>query len=95
MRRFIDRWKFCFITGMYNTSELELHWEEKSPITLAPELHLTEYVFVSLWTNETTINADISDLRHGAFSMLNEIVYKIKYLNDIKVHFLLFFSWKL
>lgn len=54
--------------GMYNTSELELHWEEKSPITLAPELHLTEYVMLNMWTNETTINADLSDLRHGAFS---------------------------
>lgn len=53
---------------MYNTSELELHWEEKSPITLAPELHLTEYMLLNFWTNETTINADLSDLRHGAFS---------------------------
>lgn len=53
---------------MYNTSELELHWEEKSPITLAPELHLTEYVLMNMWTNQSTINADLSDLRHGAFS---------------------------
>lgn len=60
---------FQYDKGMYNTSELMLHWEEKSPITLAPELHLTEYMFVSLWTNETIINADLSDLRHGAFSM--------------------------
>lgn len=52
---------------MYNTSELELHWETKSPITLAPELHLTEYVLLNMWTNETIINADMSDLRHGAF----------------------------
>lgn len=52
---------------MYNTSELELHWEEKSPITIAPESHLTEYVLLNMWTNETSINADLSDLRHGAF----------------------------
>lgn len=55
------------LSGMYNTSELELHWEPKSPITLAPELHLTEYVLLDHWTNETVINADLSDLRHGAF----------------------------
>lgn len=54
-------------TGMYNTSELELHWEPKSPVTLAPELHLTEYVLLNMWTNETIINADLKDLRHGAF----------------------------
>lgn len=52
---------------MYNTSEFELFWEERSPITLAPELHLTEYVLLNMWTNKTTINADLSDLRHGAF----------------------------
>lgn len=66
---------------MYNTSELELHWEEKSPITLAPELHLTEYVLLNMWTNETTINADLRDLRHGAFSKK-----KIK-RNDEMIHF--------
>lgn len=53
---------------MYNASELSLHWENKSPVTLAPELHLTEYVMLDMWTNETTINADLSDLRHGAFA---------------------------
>ncbi|XP_055375610.1 pH-sensitive chloride channel 2-like [Condylostylus longicornis] len=53
---------------MYNTSELVLHWEKKSPITLAPELHLTEYVLMNMYHNETTIIADLSDLRHGAFA---------------------------
>lgn len=55
---------------MFNTSELELHWEPKSPVTLAPELHLTEYVLLNMWTNETIINADLKDLRHGAFGKL-------------------------
>lgn len=81
---------------MYNTSELELHWEEKSPITLAPELHLTEYVFVSLWTNESTINADLRDLRHGAFSKID---HKFSPLTGNNIHhrivFLFLFSWKL
>lgn len=53
---------------MYNTSELELHWESKSPVTIAPELHMTEYVLLSMWTNESVVNADLSDLRHGAFA---------------------------
>lgn len=56
-----------FIKGMYNITELQLHWENKSPVTLAPELHLTEYVLANMWTNETVVNADLSDLRHGAF----------------------------
>lgn len=54
---------------MYNVTELQLHWENKSPVTLAPELHLTEYVLAKMWTNETVVNADLSDLRHGAFGM--------------------------
>ncbi|XP_031634966.1 glycine receptor subunit alpha-4-like [Contarinia nasturtii] len=57
-----------FESWMYNTSELELHWEENTPITLAPELHLTEYVLLNMWTNVSTINADLRDLRHGAFT---------------------------
>lgn len=56
---------------MYNSSELMLRWESKSPVTLAPELHLTEYVLNDMFTNETIINADLSDLRHGAFGLFN------------------------
>ncbi|XP_062706760.1 pH-sensitive chloride channel 2-like isoform X1 [Aedes albopictus] len=53
---------------MYNEADLNLQWEKKSPVTLAPELHLTEYVLLDMFTNETMINADLSDLRHGAFA---------------------------
>ncbi|KAH8420476.1 hypothetical protein KR009_010796 [Drosophila setifemur] len=53
---------------MYNTSELVLHWEQKRPITFDSGLHLTEFVIQRSWFNETVINADLSDLRHGAFA---------------------------
>ncbi|XP_023303199.2 pH-sensitive chloride channel 2 [Lucilia cuprina] len=53
---------------MYNTSELVIHWEQKRPITFDPDLHLTEYVLQKAWSNETVINADLNDLRHGAFA---------------------------
>ncbi|XP_055597778.1 pH-sensitive chloride channel 2-like [Uranotaenia lowii] len=53
---------------MLNTTHLTLKWESKSPVTLAPELHLTEYVLLEMFTNETVINADLSDLRHGSFA---------------------------
>ncbi|XP_058450088.1 pH-sensitive chloride channel 2-like [Malaya genurostris] len=53
---------------MYNESDLILKWEKSTPVTLAPELHLTEYVLLDMFTNETIINADLSDLRHGAFA---------------------------
>lgn len=53
---------------MYNSSELVLHWEQLSPVTLAPELHLTEYVLLGTKWNESIINADLTDLRHGAFA---------------------------
>ncbi|XP_023179977.1 glycine receptor subunit alpha-4 isoform X1 [Drosophila hydei] len=53
---------------MYNTSELVLHWEQKRPITYDPALHLTEFLLQRSWSNETVINADLSDLRHGAFA---------------------------
>ncbi|XP_053951411.1 pH-sensitive chloride channel 2 [Anastrepha ludens] len=53
---------------MYNTSELVLHWEQKRPITIDPALHLTEYILNGVWSNETVVNADLNDLRHGAFA---------------------------
>lgn len=53
---------------MYNGSEVKLHWENKSPVTMGPDQHLTEYVLSNIFTNETMINADLSDLRHGAFA---------------------------
>ncbi|GBP08394.1 Glycine receptor subunit alpha-3 [Eumeta japonica] len=53
---------------MYNTSELLLHWEKKEPIAFNPKMHLTEYALQTVWTNETIINADMEDLRHGAFA---------------------------
>ncbi|KAH8292747.1 hypothetical protein KR018_011213 [Drosophila ironensis] len=53
---------------MYNTSELVLHWEQKRPITFDSGLHLTEFLLQRSWYNETVINADLSDLRHGAFA---------------------------
>lgn len=62
--------------GMFNTSELVLHWETQSPTTLAPELHLTEYALLNTWTNETTINADLNDLRHGAFGKYDRLSQK-------------------
>lgn len=62
------------ISGMYNITELQLHWESKSPVTIAPELHLTEYILASYWTNETVVNADLSDLRHGAFGNIKQCI---------------------
>lgn len=79
---------------MFNTSELELHWEPKSPVTLAPELHLTEYVLLNMWTNETIINADLKDLRHGAFGKFNKNQLKSpeKSIKSIKISIC---SWQL
>lgn len=75
--KLIVYWTEIFL-GMYNTSEFELHWEERSPITLAPELHLTEYVLLNMWTNETVINADLSDLRHGAFGTYYSFIHTLR-----------------
>ncbi|KAG5676859.1 hypothetical protein PVAND_006666 [Polypedilum vanderplanki] len=52
---------------MYNSSQVQLHWEKKSPLTLGPDKILSEYVLTETFTNETKIVADEHDLRHGAF----------------------------
>lgn len=53
---------------MYNTTELVLEWEENSPISFNPDLRLTEYNMQRYWINESAINSDGVNLRHGAFS---------------------------
>ncbi|XP_058974514.1 pH-sensitive chloride channel 2-like [Musca domestica] len=53
---------------MYNATELRLYWEDNAPLTFDPKMHLTEYALENAWTNETIINADLNDLRHGAFA---------------------------
>lgn len=35
---------------------------------MSPDQHITEYVLIKTFTNETMINADLNDLRHGAFA---------------------------
>jgi hypothetical protein len=52
---------------MYNSSQVQLHWEDYNPITMGPDKILTEYVLTQTYTNETLIQANEHDLRHGAF----------------------------
>lgn len=52
---------------MYNTTELTLHWEDKTPISFDPDMRLTEYNMQRYWYNETIVNSNDIHLRHGAF----------------------------
>ncbi|XP_077293494.1 pH-sensitive chloride channel 2-like [Arctopsyche grandis] len=56
-----------FESWMYSSSEVELHWEELSPVTLAPELHLSEFTLLDRWINESLVYSDWTDPRHGGF----------------------------
>ncbi|XP_055375752.1 pH-sensitive chloride channel 2-like isoform X2 [Condylostylus longicornis] len=60
--------KATFESWMYNTTELVLLWEIMSPVTLAPDTHLTEYKLLAFNQTQQTIVANLSDLRHGAFA---------------------------
>ncbi|XP_037817064.1 pH-sensitive chloride channel 2 [Lucilia sericata] len=52
---------------MYNTTELVLEWEEKTPISFDPDMRLTEYNMQHYWFNETVVNSNEVHFRHGAF----------------------------
>lgn len=52
---------------MYNKTEMVLKWESYSPISFDPEMHLTEYNMQGFWYNETIVNSDGINLRHGSF----------------------------
>lgn len=53
---------------MYNRSEIVLHWEVHSPMKMGPNQHLTEYELMRVSTNETMVNADLNNFRHGDIS---------------------------
>lgn len=65
------------VAGMYNSSEVQLHWEVDVPVTLAPELHMAEFDLLNSWTNETLVQADWTDPRHGGFSELGLFSYNL------------------
>lgn len=50
---------------MYNTSSMVLLWEHSNPVTKSQKLHLTEYVLVDIYINETVVEAYDDNLRHG------------------------------
>lgn len=53
---------------MYNTSQVELHWEDHSPVTMSTEKILTEYSLTRVFHSETVIESDYINLRHGSFA---------------------------
>lgn len=53
---------------MYNTSQVELHWEELTPVTMSTDKILTEYSLTRVFYNETVIQSDYVNLRHGSFA---------------------------
>lgn len=52
---------------MYNTSQVELHWENDSPVTMSTDKILTEYSLTKVFHNETVIVSDEINFRHGSF----------------------------
>lgn len=62
---------------MYNTTELVLKWEEKTPISFDPDMRLTEYNMQHYWYNETVVISNEVHFRHGAFSTYSDISPKV------------------
>lgn len=54
------------ISGMYNASDLKLHWETEHPVKVAAQLHLTEFTLKNYWTYETEY---ATSLTRSAFGM--------------------------
>lgn len=53
---------------MYNTSQVELHWEKHSPVTMSNDKILTEYTLTNVYHSEAVIQSDNINLRHGSFA---------------------------
>lgn len=45
------------ITGIYNTNELFLKWADDSPVSITPNIHMSEYYISSMWTNTSKESA--------------------------------------
>ncbi|KAL7043638.1 hypothetical protein ACKWTF_001605 [Chironomus riparius] len=64
---------------MYNASQVQLHWEKFSPLTMGPDKILTEYILTNTSTTEEMVIANENDLRHGAFvGNYSSIIFKFK-----------------
>ncbi|EDW83247.1 uncharacterized protein Dwil_GK22424 [Drosophila willistoni] len=51
---------------IYNTSVLQLHWEDTNPVTFDPQLQLTEYYLIGSLYNESVSVSDSFTMTHGA-----------------------------
>lgn len=56
-----------FESWLYNSTQMVLHWEENSPIVINPNMRLAEYTIENSWSNETVIDTNYNNYRHGAF----------------------------
>lgn len=64
---------------MYNASQVQLHWEKISPLSMGPDKILTEYILRNTSTIEEMVIAGENDLRHGAFvGNYSSIIFKFK-----------------
>lgn len=62
-----QRCKTTIGSWIYNTTNVKLHWEPKSPLTMGPERILTEYTTMKIKLTETEIDSMNSGFQYGDF----------------------------
>ncbi|XP_063916296.1 pH-sensitive chloride channel 2-like [Zophobas morio] len=82
----------CFLrwnSWTYNTTNLRLHWDEDTPVKVASNLHLTEFVISDRSTEERTVPASFTK---GAFvGNFSELVFKFKLSREVGYYIMDYF----
>lgn len=57
--------------GMYNTTQLVLSWEKRSPVVVNSHLQMTEYNLVAMWTNVSDVVYSIPEQATSDFDNIH------------------------
>ena len=68
-----------YFSGVHNSDELTLQWEESSPVLMTPDLQMSEFVISDMWTNSSAkmdfYSTDDIDLRYSCKYTYNNNIY--------------------
>ncbi|XP_066249041.1 pH-sensitive chloride channel 2-like isoform X1 [Euwallacea similis] len=92
LKKFPFDYQICGITWIswsYDTTNLRLNWAKLNPVQIARNLHLTEFVLDSSWTESSTLPASFST--GGLAGNYSALTFKFKLRREIGYYIMDYF----
>ncbi|KAH1025198.1 pH-sensitive chloride channel 2 isoform X1 [Dendroctonus ponderosae] len=92
LKKFPFDYQICRITWIswsYDTTNLLLKWSNEDPVQIAKNLHLTEFVLDSFWTEASTVPASFST--GGLVGNYSALTFKFKLRREIGYYIMDYF----